>query len=247
MTAPICPQPPRIFWLACFGLIVTLIAWPFAQHYHFVKLLLFGFIAIFGAVLLIVMAVSATQAVLAWCRDKPIEPDDPCIGECYTEHIYMVSWNHDTFSLKTHSGELVDQVPLINILDVFDIEEHMIHGNVTISMPKKEVSFPSSRSEEYKLYKLIGKLASSCAEIQHKIEQLRVRLTRQFVKWLSVSLLAAAFLLLPILAKLEPSEINIFWGIAGCVYGMSWVWAFRKFAYAMASFFGARKLHDILQ
>ena len=149
--------------------------------------------------------------------------------------------------MKTHSGQLVDQVPLASILHVIDMEDLMINGDVKITMPKKEVSFPSSRSEVFKLYRLIDKLAGANVEVKRKIEQQRIRFTRQSIKWLPVSLLAAAVLLLPIIAKHEPPKINIFWGIVGFAYGLSWVWVFKKFAYAIACLFAVRKLYKILK
>ena len=247
MTAPLSPHPPRIVWLICLGLVATTIALPFARRDGLLGWLSLVVPAGVGVILWAVLAIGAARALVAWRRDKPLESEDPRVGECYSEHVYEISWDHDLFSVRTHSGELVVQVPLPNMLDVIDVDALLLEENVTVSTPTEYVAFPKSRSARFKIAQLIGDLAGSCLEVQRGIERRRVKLTRQFATWLPVSLLAAAILVLPIAVLPEPQHLNLLWAVAGIGYGLAWWWVFWRFAYSVACFFGARKLRSMLR
>jgi hypothetical protein len=125
-------------------LIATAIAIPFARRDDLFGWLSLAVVAGFAIVLWASMAIGATRAFLAWRADRPIESDDPRVGECYTDCIYKISWDHDCFSLRTHSGEPVVQVPLSDILRVIDLDALLLHDDVTVSTPRKHVPFPES-------------------------------------------------------------------------------------------------------
>lgn len=247
MTAPFSPHPPPILWLIILGAVASAFAMPFGRRDDLLGWLSLGIVGGAALMLWILLGVGAVRAYHAWYRDKPIEPDDTRVGECYTDHVYRIAWDHSGFSLLTHSGKPVVHVPLPKILDVIDIEALLIHGDVTVRTETEHVAFPKSRSERLKIDRLIGDLASSEPETQFAIECQRAKFVHQFCIWLPGSILMAASLLLPVFAGLEPQRLNLFWAVMSMVYGLGWWWVIGKFAYAVASLFAARRLQRMLR
>lgn len=222
------------------------IALPFARRDDLLGWLSFFAVAVFAVSLWALMILASIRTLLAWFRDKPIEPADPRIGECYSDHIYKLCWDHDSFALQTHSGDPLIQVPLANVVDVLDMDALLLEEDITVSTPIRHVEFPKSRSERYKIFQLLGELAASSPEAQDKFELQRVRLRRRFATWFPVSLVAVALLLSPIFTVPGPEHPNLLWGIVGVVYGLAWWWTLWRLAYSAACFLGSRRLRGML-
>lgn len=222
------------------------IALPFARRDDLLGWLSIFVMLAFAVGLWAFLVFASIRTLLAWCRDKPIEPADPRIGECYADHVYKLCWDHDSFALQTHSGKALVQVPLADIVDVLDMDALLLEEDITVSTPTRHVEFPRSRSERYKIFQLLGDLVGSSAEAQEKLELQRVRLRRRFAAWFPVSLLTVAVLLIPIFTVPGPKQPNLLWGIVGIVYGLAWWWAFWRFAYSIACFFASRRLRGML-
>jgi hypothetical protein len=229
-------------------MIAVVVALPFARRGGWLGWLALVVMAGVAVLLWAAIAIGATRTFLAWRRDRPIEADDPRVGECYTNHGYKISWDHDSFSLRTCAGDPVVQVPLPELLDVIDGDALFLYEDITASTPKKHVSFPKSRSARFRIVQLIADLAGSCLEVQREIECRRAKYMRQFAIWLPASLLTAAILVLvPMLMVPDPMRLNLFWIAGGMAYGLAWMWVIRKFAYSVACFFGGRKLQTMLR
>jgi hypothetical protein len=173
VTAPFSPHRSRLLWLVCFGAIAVAVSSPFARREDWLGWLSFAVVAAFAVFLWAILAIGGARAALAWCRDPPTKAADPRIGDCYAEHVYTISWNQDFFSVRTHSGEAVIQVPLDNVLSAISIDSLILDGDVTIITPGGHVVFPKSRSARSKIEQLICDLGRTSSHVKCRIEQHR--------------------------------------------------------------------------